>query len=214
MKYINCVLIIITLFCLYVIGCVGLGWLPSFGESENAEQYNNVALNLSYSFIAGWIFYILVTYLPYKQRKHKFQQPIKEYFELIYGRLLDSAKSAYPLSQHKTLCITEEGLKQRLRYNSVNFGSCYAVAGSNMTILQHMCSQRTSILNLIEGVLNYKEYLDEEQIVVIEHIKNSLYFSMLNALSVSIMDNEDYREKLASELYRQIELSKSLLNGF
>ncbi len=47
---------IITGVSLYIIFCVGLGWFWTIGESENYEKINQVLLNLSYSYIAGWFF--------------------------------------------------------------------------------------------------------------------------------------------------------------
>lgn len=51
---------------------------PLLGEAENAANKNEVMLNLSYSYLAGLIFYILVTWLPNKVRCCMLQPFINE----------------------------------------------------------------------------------------------------------------------------------------
>ena len=86
MKYINCALIGITILCLYVIGCVGLNIFPTLGFCQKADAINSVGLNLSYSFIAGWIFYLLITYFPYRFFKRKFSPIIRDFQLMAFDR--------------------------------------------------------------------------------------------------------------------------------
>ena len=57
-------LIGITLACIYIICHLGLGWFFPVGASDNSENVNKVLLNLSYSFMAAFIFYLFVEYFP------------------------------------------------------------------------------------------------------------------------------------------------------
>ena len=66
MKIINLILCLLTLCAGYIILTVGLGWFWTIGSFENADRINQVLLNLSYSYIAGWIFYLLVLYFQHK----------------------------------------------------------------------------------------------------------------------------------------------------
>ena len=66
---ISIILYLLTLSSGYIILTIGLGWFWTIGSCENADRINQVLLNLSYSYIAGWIFYLLVTYFPEMQRK-------------------------------------------------------------------------------------------------------------------------------------------------
>ena len=211
MKYINYILIGITILCLYVIGCVGLEIFPTLGYSEKANAINSVVLNLSYSFIAGWIFYLLVSYFPYKQRKSKLQKVIDEKFKNIHVKFIDCAKSMYPMTQWNNIHISKENLIKKMKNISITDMSSYSIAGINRTIIDHLIAQRTDIKNLIKEILEYKEYLNDEQLVIIEQIRNSTYFSILNAFAIPIMNNPQVRESAASELYKQIELSRRLL---
>lgn len=57
-------LAVIIILALYVIGCVGLAWLPTIGHCCNAQSVNTVLLNLSYSYIASIIFYVVIDLVP------------------------------------------------------------------------------------------------------------------------------------------------------
>lgn len=63
-KFSTFILLAITGLSLYILFCVGLGWFWAIGSSTNHERINQVLLNLSYSYIAGLVFYILIEYIP------------------------------------------------------------------------------------------------------------------------------------------------------
>ena len=71
-------LTLLTILCLYIITYVGLGYGWAIGCSDNWQRINAVALNLSYSYIAGLIFYLFTSTLPYYFRKTKVAKIIKE----------------------------------------------------------------------------------------------------------------------------------------
>lgn len=83
-----------------------------------------------------------------------------------------------------------------------------------MSIIGHLTTQRNNILDIIDGILEYKDYLSGEQLLTIEKIKDGEYFSMLKVFSMPIMDNPATREKLAKALFCEIETSKKLLDSF
>lgn len=62
---------LITGISIYIFFCIGLGWFWTIGSSENHERINQVLLNLSYSYIAGLIFYILIEFIPKKSAAKK-----------------------------------------------------------------------------------------------------------------------------------------------
>lgn len=55
---------------------------PIFGSAENADNKNDVLVNLSYSYMAGLLFYLLNDYLP---TKHRQQRALK----LVSSKLVD-----------------------------------------------------------------------------------------------------------------------------
>ena len=69
---------VLVLLCCKAILFVGLGIGEPWGTCQNYERVNNVLLNLSYSYVAGCIFYILTVALPHWNKSRKVQVIIKE----------------------------------------------------------------------------------------------------------------------------------------
>ena len=115
------------------------------------------------------------------------------------------------MTQWNDIHISKENLMERMRNISITDMSSYSIAGMNITIIEYLRAQRTDIKNLIEEILGYKEYLNDGQLVLIEQIRDSAYFSILNVFAMPIADNPQIRKNVASELYKQIELSRKLL---
>lgn len=210
-KLIKYVLWLIAIICLYAILHIGLGCFFAIGISDKYLSINQVFINLSYSYIAGVIFYLLTIRLPYRQRLNKLKLPISKKIRAIHGKIIDSAKCLYPMEEWNQIIFSENNLKQRFMNISINSQSAYSIAGINRTIIAHLIAQRNDIRILIKDLLGYKEYLSNEQLSIIEDINESDYFCLLNAFSITIMDNPSVRENLASELYKQIIISNKLL---
>lgn len=65
--------------------------------SDNYQQVNQVIINLSYSYLAGLIFYLLTSCFPYMIKRNKLKKPIIEKLKAIKGKLEDSAKCVFPV---------------------------------------------------------------------------------------------------------------------
>lgn len=204
-------LIIITVACFYTIGSAGLNILPVLGYVEEPVKINTVLLNLSYSYLAGLIFYIMVTYMPYKQREKKIKPAIKIKINAINGKMRDSVRGLRPITEQLPNDITESYLIGLLSTTSV-FGLCgYSITGLNISILQHLRSQRDEIKNIIKDLLEYKDYMSDNQLSIIEEMRESQYFYLLNAFNFgAITDNQQIRESLAKEMYKQINNTERL----
>ena len=70
-KILSYSLIGLTIACIYLICHIGLGWFFPIGTSDNFEKINNVLINLSYSYMAGFTFYLLVEYFPKRVAQKK-----------------------------------------------------------------------------------------------------------------------------------------------
>ena len=179
MKYINCALIGITILCLYVIGCVGLNIFPTLGFCQKADAINSVGLNLSYSFIAGCIFYLLITYFPYRFLKRKFSP-------IINGRIIDLCKQieacvhTFSMEDSDVInSISKDRLLGLIQAKGMYSQSCFAEqVGYQMNNLQFLVETRRNCFDIIEKLIPYKEYLTDKQIVCIEKIRDSSYFHL------------------------------------
>lgn len=73
----NIILILLTAISTYVIIYVGLGIGWPIGTSDNYERINKVLENLSYSYLAGCLFYLLTTEYSYWNRKQRLKPVMK-----------------------------------------------------------------------------------------------------------------------------------------
>ena len=82
-----------------------MGHNPSyFGYAPNANAKNEVMLNLSYSYLAGAIFYFFVTWLPYRLRSQKMRPFINDKKKIIKDKMFDCALNTMPtelILQHR-----------------------------------------------------------------------------------------------------------------
>ena len=152
-KLVKCILWIITIICIYAILHIGLGWFCAIGVSDNYLKINQVLINLSYSYIAGVIFYLLTVFFPYKYRLQKLKRPINSKIKDIHGKIIDSAKSFFPMTSWDNLVLSEDNLKQQMITVSIHSQTSYSIAGIKRTIISHLFSQRGDIMNLIKELL-------------------------------------------------------------
>ena len=171
------------------------------GRSDNWQRINAVALNLSYSYIAGLIFYLFTSTLPYYFRKTKVAKIIKEKKGLIYGRLQSCAECVYPIAQDPS--YSRQSIVTMYSLHSIR-----EMGHLGMPIHDHLYAQRKDIVTTINGLLIYMDFLSERDIRILEGIKESLFFSYIIMLQNAIMDTPERRVKLAEELWNTLELAK------
>jgi len=56
--------------CLYAVGCCGFHILPEWSSSDYYESINAVLLSLALSYIAAFVFYVLLTWWPMMQKRN------------------------------------------------------------------------------------------------------------------------------------------------
>lgn len=214
-KIINISIIMLTALCVYAICNIGLGWFWTLGSANNYQKINQVLINLSYSYIAGLIFYLLTSYFPDVIKRNRIKEPIRNKIRNINIRFEDCAKCVFPITSWAKIKLTEAALIQQFStLSSIHTATAYNNIGLNTTVLTHLKSQKDSINNIIDSIIEYKYYLSGQQILILEKIKDSNYNAILNAFNLPILDTPENREKLAKELYKQISLSKQLLTLF
>ena len=212
----NTILIIITIVCLYAIGYIGLDLFAPLGSVENPERINTVLINLSYSYIAGLIFYLLTTSLPRYVFIHKMRKPLQSKAKTMLGKIDDSAKCAFPMLSWNSLSITEDSLKNQFSSVPLCTTPCaYDITGApSISIIDHQKNQRKEILQIAKDILEYKEYLTPKQLELIEKIREANYFPLLNAFAIPIFDQPKNREALAIELYKALQYANELSKTF
>ncbi len=204
---VNTILCVTALTSLYIILCVGLGWFWTIDSFENAEKINQILINLSYSYFAGLFFFLLVTQLPYIYKKAKFKPTINEKIKNLNYQIFACIQTFETEEIPLNINITKEELSEILNKNGIYTNSFYAiVAGYQMNNFQFLVSTRGMILDIINSINNYGEYLKEEQIINIERIKDSSFLHLISHYENSPMAQVNYssnvfRAALVDELY-------------
>ena len=216
-KAINGALTALTLVCIYIIFNIGLGWFWPIGTCENYEKVNQVLINISYSYIAGLIFYLLVTYLPYLQRRRKLLPAIKLKINDLNSQI-NACIQTFEKEENSVLVdmVTRERLSFLINNNGMYENSFYAnVVGYNMNNLKFLVSTKDIIFDLIAQILTYKEYLTEEQILNIEKIHDSTYFHLTKIYEETptakyYYSSSQFKQTLCEELNLVIGYTKRL----
>lgn len=177
-KIVNLTLYLITILCFYIILSVGLDLVWKIKFSNNATNINQVCLNLSYSYIAGLIFYFFISYLPFFLAKRKLKS-------VINFKILNLKK------QIESYLQTFSSIEIERKIDSVNFNfiskittnkslkdnSYYSeIMGYKMNNYEFIDETKSRVFDLIDGILTYKQYLSSNQIVILEQVKDSDFF--------------------------------------
>lgn len=208
--FINSILFALTFFSISML-LFRWGVIPPlFGSDINADAKNEVMLNLSYSYLAGLIFYILVTWLPYKMRARKMRPFIEDKKKVIKQKMEDCAIATIPTAIIVKYKPGKEELINHLVNTSLLNAPTYMsllVAGS--TILDHWRQQREDIKNAIKDVLEFKEYLSDKELVVLGSIQDCQFFYGINAI-FPMTDNPTGRKVVANLLCDAIDIANKL----
>lgn len=220
-KIISIILYLLTLSSGYIILTIGLGWFWTIGSCENADRINQVLLNLSYSYIAGWIFYLLVTYFPEMQRKITLrlalQLKIEDLRQQINACIQTFAKDE---DWHLVDTITKEQLIRLITNANMYANSYYAsIVGFQQNHLQFLHATRSNVFELIEQILFYKEYLSAEQLLLLEKIQDSTYFHLTkvyeNTPTANIFySSDEFKNEMIDDLYDVITHMRNLCKSF
>ncbi|MFT0319272.1 hypothetical protein ACMSEZ_07290 [Bacteroides thetaiotaomicron] len=220
-KIISIILYLLTLSSGYIILTIGLGWFWTIGSCENADRINQVLLNLSYSYIAGWIFYLLVTYFPEMQRKITLRPAIQLKIEDL-RKQINACIQTFAKNEdwHLVDTITREQLVQLITNADMYANSYYAsIVGFQQNHLQFLHATRSNVFELIEQILFYKEYLSAEQLLLLEKIQDSTYFHLTKVyentpLAKIFYSSDKFKNEMVDDLYDVITHMRNLCKSF
>lgn len=203
---------IIAVFAAIIILIVGFEikqlMLPIDNESF-AKGFNSVTLNLSYSYITGYMVYILTVYYPHIRIKKKIKPIIERKYNIINGKLLDSIRCVFPMTEWNSLVLTKELFKNQFGKHSLHDNCSYEMADIKRSIINHLIGQRENIEEIVKEILEYRNFISDESLLLLESVRESDYFAVLNAFSqIKLLDNETERMKLANHLFDLYEMLK------
>lgn len=190
----NLLLLFFSSASIYIILYVGLGIGWPIGTSHNYLSINNVLENLSYSYLAGYIFYLLTTQYSFWNRKQQLRPVMKNKWAKVV-RMIDDIVLEFSRDVQTETKTTKEDLEiilysknwadiipmiQQLHGHNVSYIGYISLVGRDV---------RTNIMELIQL---YKEYLSESQIIYLEKFVEMQTFKSANLFSSFVrVDLED-----------------------
>lgn len=211
--FIAFVLWVLGLGCLYAIVVIRLGYGWKIGSCDNAANINIVIENLSYSYLAGCIFYIFTSTLPNYYKLRKLEPTIQSKLKLILGKLEESKKQAFALTDYNSV-HTDEDYIERMRNTSLNtMCALEPLVYHGLTIGSVMKRLKEAALVEISDILRYQDYMTEEQVIAVASLTDSAYFNVLKAIGTPMFDQPENRVKVAESLLEEINKIKKLIDN-
>ena len=182
------------------------------GAADNADKINEVIVNLSYSYLAGYVFYILTVKLPFWGVKKKVEKPLKSKLELVLRKCTSSLECIYPQATHGRVNLEEERFVEDFKKASY-FQEC-SIIGMKIPVIAYIKAAHEENRKTITEILEYKDWLSPDKISKLEQIRSSDLPMVITALYLpdlkDILDNPTSRETLAHCVYRLYVLAKEI----
>lgn len=207
-----------TFVSIYAICNIELDWFWSIPVKYNPENINRVLLNLSYSYLAGYLFYLLVTEIPYRQRKRRFHKTISHKYDDIRLQIESNIQAFDTIKYYHLNKITRNELRKIVTKRNLTDNTFYAdECGITQSVIDFINRSKEKIEEVAYELLNvYKDYLSEDEIETIENIIHSSYFNLTDFKRNDKLTskNKDFfnslKEDLSDSLYEVIENTRKL----
>lgn len=194
--YRNCEKIVlgVCLVCIFIIIKVKFELPFYLFSTVYADQINEILVNLSYSYIAAYLFYLMTSRLPVAMRKKKLMPVIQRRVEgigrnSIYYVLLEFSRGCKDPDfspDYKHIDNTERLLASKIWTDEMP--TLFTQFGVRMNYLNYVHQQCKDLKDRVALVLNrYKDEMTVEQIVALEEMTDLYIFRLLD-LSCSVQE--------------------------
>lgn len=160
-----------------------VGRIPVDWKSDTIDNVNNMWRSLAYSYVAGLMVYLLTGPYRYWLRKRKINEGIQTRINelgVILNKmtfLFEDGDSLTPMdSISKKITKLRDGFA-KTDWNQIN-------PFFNVPNIQYLETQVNIFQHAVEDMLRmYKEYLSEEQILLLENMRSDEHFIVVKTLS-------------------------------
>ena len=206
---------LLALVCLYAIFQIKFEFAFWIGYSDKAEAWNEIIKNLSYSYLAGFIFYILTVTLPHMKMKGKVKIALESKINTIRTNYKACVESVYPPLNAMPLSITKEEAVDNFKavsfYQKCKMGY---FQDKDISVVDYIHLKHNENVKRAAELLEYKLWLTSDSIAKIEEIRNSnlpnVIISLTQIIGKEKLDNEDGRKMLAEQVYDMWALTKNI----
>lgn len=206
--------IVIAIICIYAIIQIEFECAYWVCYSEQADKYNRVISNLSYSYLAAVIFYLLTVTMPNWKMKFKIKKALDGKINSIRSSYKACVDCVLPMYDNPKDEISKEEVIKNFKAISYKDACRFSLVNSNESILDFINRNHQYIVHLSEELLEYKPWLSAETIAQLEDIRNSRLPGFILMMSKFTFDNPEdelkMRAQLAEYVYNLWDLSKSI----
>lgn len=206
--------VLLALVCLYAIFQIKFDFAFWIGYSDKAVAWNEIITNLSYSYLAGFIFFLLTVTLPHVKMRVKVKKALEGKVNQIATNYWACIENVVPSPKGLTRNKTKEDVVMMFKKASSLQLCRLSSVGINVSVAEYKKAKHKENKALATELLEYKSWLSSETIAQIEKIRNanlmSVVISMTNPVLQESLDNEGSRGVLASEVYDMWEVVKGI----
>lgn len=206
---------LLALVCLYAIFQIKFDFAFWICSSERACDYNEIIMNLSYSYLAGYLFFLLTVTLPHLKMRAKVKKALEGKVNQIATNYWACIESVVPFPMGLTRNQTKEDVVMMFKEASSLQLCRLSSVGVNVSVAEYIKTKQKENKKIATELLEYKSWLSSETIAQIEKIRNanlmSVVISMTNPVLQEALDNEGSRGVLASEVYDMWEVAKGIM---
>ena len=159
---------------------LNVGW-----EQSLCDKINTVYVNLSYSFIAGYIFYILTIYIPHSINYKKIQPVLIQKVQIMKSSfrniLLEFSRGVNVDDYMEVESARQVLLSKNWTSYIPMFQQLY---NTNMSYIEHVNIEGKNIKQqVLDFIQTYKQFLTTEQICALEELSSMHIFRIASQFS-------------------------------
>lgn len=181
-KFIVISLLILGIFVILSVGIdliskFSIGWSKAF-----ILKFNNVILNLSYSYVAGMIFYILINYFPDQVQKRRFQPFVKRDIKRIHSLYIDLINSMSKKKDGVVYEIIPEYYLFEELMECISPNELYPETKGQITeatYLRTFLYIKLETLDIIKHIHLFKKQVPDKIILLLEDLIGSEFFKVV-----------------------------------
>lgn len=192
-NFIKTIFTVILLLAVLTVGILELNIfpkIPSVFPNDIVDNINKILLTFSYSVLAAYIFYLFTVYFPYLSEKRKINKVIYQKVDRILKKISDIYLE---FGRDKNFGTPgSEKLKEALNDNEIGhsiliskdwnqiipFRQKHLHENSTYIDISYSCFKQIKII--VEQTLEYKRYLNSEQLIILENIRQNGFIQIID----------------------------------
>lgn len=224
-KNIHCdrlALYLILLLCAWAVLAIQLKIsclsIPVNWSHESCNNLNQLYINLTYSFLAGYVFYLLTIYFPQKTEKKRLQPVIIKKTKAIKKELENVLLEFSRGTDTNDYMKTESARKVLMSKNwTDNMPMYQKLYNANISYIAFIGEVGKLIQkNIVELIQSYQRFMTTEQIGLLEELPKLTIFSLAQQFSkmpISLED-ENGKKSLVDFFIKALEKMKEIEDSF